>query len=76
MTRSSWQGNHPPQAGKRKPALCSPRMIALVYAHPYPDRSRANRILIEAVRELPGVDHSHRAEYRSARGRQILFYWE
>jgi len=27
----------------------------LVYAHPYPDRSRANRILSDAVRTLPGV---------------------
>jgi glutathione-regulated potassium-efflux system ancillary protein KefF len=28
-------------------------MIALIYAHPYPDRSRANRILLDAVRDLP-----------------------
>ena len=27
----------------------------LLYAHPYPDRSRANRALLEAVRELPHV---------------------
>jgi glutathione-regulated potassium-efflux system ancillary protein KefF len=31
-------------------------MLDLVYAHPYPDRSRANRHLLEAVRDLPGVD--------------------
>ena len=31
-------------------------MIDLIYAHPYPDRSRANRRLLEAVRELPGVE--------------------
>jgi glutathione-regulated potassium-efflux system ancillary protein KefF len=31
-------------------------MIALVYAHPYPNRSRANRLLIDAVRDLPGLD--------------------
>lgn len=30
-------------------------MIALVYAHPYPDRSRANRILIDAIRDVPGL---------------------
>lgn len=30
-------------------------MIDLVYAHPYPDRSRANRVLYEAVRTLPFV---------------------
>jgi glutathione-regulated potassium-efflux system ancillary protein KefF len=28
----------------------------LIYAHPYPDRSRANRVLFDAVRTLPGVD--------------------
>jgi glutathione-regulated potassium-efflux system ancillary protein KefF len=28
----------------------------LVYAHPYPDRSRANRVLYDAVRSLHGVD--------------------
>jgi glutathione-regulated potassium-efflux system ancillary protein KefF len=31
-------------------------MILLVYAHPYPNRSRANRILLEAVRDLPGLE--------------------
>lgn len=31
-------------------------MIDLLYAHPYPDRSRANRVLLDAVRDLPGVD--------------------
>jgi glutathione-regulated potassium-efflux system ancillary protein KefF len=30
-------------------------VIALIYAHPYPDRSRANRALLEAVRDVPGV---------------------
>lgn len=28
-------------------------MICLVYAHPYPDRSRANRALLAAVSQLP-----------------------
>jgi glutathione-regulated potassium-efflux system ancillary protein KefF len=31
-------------------------MICLLYAHPYPDRSRANRALLAAVRDLPGLD--------------------
>lgn len=31
-------------------------MIDLVYAHPYPNRSRANRSLLEAVRDLPAVE--------------------
>jgi glutathione-regulated potassium-efflux system ancillary protein KefF len=31
-------------------------MLDLVYAHPYPDRSRANRRLLDAVSDLPGVD--------------------
>ena len=30
-------------------------MISLVYAHPYPDRSRGNRTLLSRVRDLPGV---------------------
>lgn len=30
-------------------------MLELVFAHPYPDRSRANRALLEAVRDLPRV---------------------
>ncbi|MET0344231.1 MAG: NAD(P)H-dependent oxidoreductase [Polyangiales bacterium] len=30
-------------------------MICLVYAHPYPDRSRANRVLLDGVRDLPDV---------------------
>jgi glutathione-regulated potassium-efflux system ancillary protein KefF len=30
-------------------------VITLIYAHPYPDRSRANRVLIDAVRDVPGV---------------------
>jgi glutathione-regulated potassium-efflux system ancillary protein KefF len=33
-----------------------PRSIALVYAHPYPDRSRAGRILLDGVRGLPNLD--------------------
>jgi glutathione-regulated potassium-efflux system ancillary protein KefF len=31
-------------------------MIQLIYAHPYPQRSRANSILLEAVRHLPGLE--------------------
>jgi glutathione-regulated potassium-efflux system ancillary protein KefF len=31
-------------------------MICLLYAHPYPDRSRANRALLAAVRDLPELD--------------------
>jgi glutathione-regulated potassium-efflux system ancillary protein KefF len=30
-------------------------MIVVLHAHPYPDRSRANRILARAVEDLPGV---------------------
>lgn len=30
-------------------------MIALFYAHPHPARSRANRVLLDAVRELPSL---------------------
>lgn len=30
-------------------------MAVLIYAHPYPDRSRANRALLGAVRDLPGL---------------------
>jgi glutathione-regulated potassium-efflux system ancillary protein KefF len=30
-------------------------MIAVLQAHPYPDRSRANRILGRAIDDLPGV---------------------
>jgi glutathione-regulated potassium-efflux system ancillary protein KefF len=33
-----------------------PRPISLIYAHPYPDRSRAGRVLLDAVRDLPGLD--------------------
>lgn len=29
--------------------------VLLVFAHPYPDRSRANRLLLEAVSDLDGV---------------------
>lgn len=28
----------------------------LIYAHPYPDRSRANHVLFDAVKDLAGVD--------------------
>ena len=31
-------------------------MICLLYAHPYPDRSRANRVLLAAVRDLPELE--------------------
>jgi glutathione-regulated potassium-efflux system ancillary protein KefF len=31
-------------------------MVFLVFAHPYPDRSRANRRLLEAVEDLAGVE--------------------
>lgn len=31
-------------------------MITLVYAHPYPRRSRANRTLLEAIVDLPGLE--------------------
>lgn len=30
--------------------------IVVIYAHPYPDRSRANRVLFDAARGLNGVD--------------------
>lgn len=30
-------------------------MIRLVYAHPQPSRSRANRALLDAVRDVPGL---------------------
>ncbi|HVZ71057.1 MAG TPA: glutathione-regulated potassium-efflux system oxidoreductase KefF [Polyangia bacterium] len=32
------------------------RSIALIYAHPYPDRSRAGRVLLDCVRDMPGVE--------------------
>jgi glutathione-regulated potassium-efflux system ancillary protein KefF len=31
-------------------------MLLLLFAHPYPDRSRANQALLEAVRDLPEVE--------------------
>lgn len=31
-------------------------MICLIYAHPYPDRSRGNRVLLDAVRDVPGLE--------------------
>ncbi|MGC4090948.1 MAG: NAD(P)H-dependent oxidoreductase [Polyangiaceae bacterium] len=31
-------------------------MLVLIFAHPYPDRSRANQVLLSRVRDLPGVE--------------------
>lgn len=31
-------------------------MIYLVFAHPYPSQSRANRVLLDTLRELPGLE--------------------
>jgi glutathione-regulated potassium-efflux system ancillary protein KefF len=31
-------------------------MLLLIFAHPYPDRSRANHALLEAVRDLEGLE--------------------
>jgi len=31
-------------------------MLVLISAHPYPDRSRANRALLDAVRDLEGIE--------------------
>lgn len=31
------------------------RSVNLIYCHPYPDRSRAGRRLLDAVRDVPGV---------------------
>lgn len=36
--------------------MASPRRIVVLYAHPYPDRSRAGRALLDAVRDLPAVE--------------------
>ncbi|HEX4353552.1 MAG TPA: NAD(P)H-dependent oxidoreductase, partial [Polyangiales bacterium] len=36
--------------------LARDRMIDLVYAHPYPHRSRANHLMLAAVRDLPGLE--------------------
>jgi glutathione-regulated potassium-efflux system ancillary protein KefF len=33
-----------------------PRTIDLIYAHPYPDRSRANRVLLDSVRNMPELE--------------------
>jgi glutathione-regulated potassium-efflux system ancillary protein KefF len=33
-----------------------PRRIDLIYAHPYPDRSRANRAMLAGVRDLPELE--------------------
>jgi glutathione-regulated potassium-efflux system ancillary protein KefF len=32
------------------------RAVTLIYGHPYPDRSRAGRVLLDGVRDLPGVE--------------------
>jgi glutathione-regulated potassium-efflux system ancillary protein KefF len=32
------------------------RSIAVIYSHPYPNRSRAGRALLEGVRDLPSMD--------------------
>jgi glutathione-regulated potassium-efflux system ancillary protein KefF len=37
-------------------ARAVPRRIDLIYAHPYPDRSRANRAMLAGVRDLPDVE--------------------
>jgi glutathione-regulated potassium-efflux system ancillary protein KefF len=31
-------------------------MLLLIFAHPYPDRSRANQTLLDAVRDLDGLE--------------------
>jgi len=31
-------------------------MLVLIFAHPYPDRSRANQVLLNAVRDLPDLE--------------------
>ncbi len=31
-------------------------MICVIHAHPYPSRSRANRVLAEALRQMPNLD--------------------
>lgn len=39
--------------------LCQARRLLvalLIYAHPYPQRSRANRELLQAVQDLPGLE--------------------
>jgi glutathione-regulated potassium-efflux system ancillary protein KefF len=36
--------------------LAVPRPITLIYAHPYPDRSRAGEALLAAVRDLPDIE--------------------
>ena len=37
-------------------AAAVPGLIDLIYAHPYPDRSRANRVLLDGVRDMPGLE--------------------
>src|SRR5215471_9727724 len=34
-------------------ASMTPRSTVVLFAHPYPDRSRAGRLLLDAVRDLP-----------------------
>lgn len=41
--------------GFRRPAKTT-SMLLLVFAHPYPERSRANARLLEAVRDLDGLE--------------------
>lgn len=44
--------------GLRSTLPCRPMAdvpVLLLFAHPYPDRSRANRLLLEAVESVPGV---------------------
>jgi glutathione-regulated potassium-efflux system ancillary protein KefF len=60
--------------------------VLLLFAHPYPDRSRANRLLLEAVESLSGVtvrslydlyptfDIDVRAEQDALRGAQIVVW--
>lgn len=36
--------------------MSSRAVLAVFYAHPYPDRSRANRALVESLRDLDGVE--------------------
>jgi glutathione-regulated potassium-efflux system ancillary protein KefF len=32
------------------------RTVVLIHAHPYPNRSRAGRVLLDGVRDLPGLE--------------------
>jgi putative NADPH-quinone reductase len=35
--------------------MAGQRSIVVIHAHPYPQRSRAGRVLLEAIRDLPGL---------------------